>query len=87
MTITEVAISWTFLNKQVSTSQVLRVTNAFGNEFGLEEQSKRILAPPVKQDAVYAMVDVSMILSRQGWKETKLGRCLSPLTAYRMDQL
>ena len=64
----------TFLNKQVSASQVLRVTNAYGAEFGLEDQSKRTLAPPVKQETVYAMVDGSMILSRQGWKETKLGR-------------
>jgi hypothetical protein len=64
----------TFLNRQVSTSQVLRVTNAYGQEFDLESQSKRTLALPVKQEAVYAMVDGSMILSRQGWKETKLGR-------------
>jgi hypothetical protein len=52
----------------------LRVTNAYGIEFGLEEQSKRTLAPPVKQEAVYGMVDGSMILTRDGWKETKLGR-------------
>ncbi len=64
----------TFLNRQISTSQVLRVTNAYGKEFGLEDQSKRTLAPPVKREAVYAMVDGSMILSRGGWKETKLGR-------------
>lgn len=64
----------TFLNRQISTSQVLRVTNAYGTEFGLADQSKRVLAPPVKQEAVYAMVDGSMILTRGGWKETKLGR-------------
>lgn len=64
----------TFLNRQVSTSQVLRVTNAYGAEFGLEDQSKRTLGPPVKQEAVYGMVDGSMILTRGGWKETKLGR-------------
>jgi len=64
----------TFLNRQISTSQVLRVTNAYGMEFGLEDQSKRTLAPPIKQEAVYAMVDGSMILTRMGWKETKLGR-------------
>lgn len=64
----------TFLNRQVSTSQVLRVTNAYGHEFGLDDQSNRTLALPVKKEVVYAMVDGSMILTRQGWKETKLGR-------------
>jgi hypothetical protein len=63
-----------FLNKQVSSTQVLRVTNAYGQEFDLEDQSKRTLPPPVKQETVYAMVDGSMILTRKGWKETKLGR-------------
>lgn len=40
----------------------------------MEDQVKTHLGAPAKQEVVYAMIDGSMILSRQGWKETKLAR-------------
>lgn len=63
------------LGQQVSAAQVHRVVQAYGPAFGMEEQAKRTLPPPVKEEVVYAEVDGSMILTReQGWKETKVGR-------------
>ena len=62
------------MGQEISSAQVFRVTNAYGSELGITEQSERSL-PPVQQDeTVYAEIDGSMILTREGWKEVKLGR-------------
>jgi hypothetical protein len=62
------------MGQEISSSQVFRVTNAYGAELGIAEQAERSLAPPQQNEVVYAEMDGSMILSREGWKEVKLGR-------------
>lgn len=62
------------MGQEISSSQVFRVTNAYGAEFGIDEQAERSLAPLQQEEVVYAEMDGSMILSREGWKEVKLGR-------------
>jgi len=70
-----------FLNIEVSVMQVHRVTDTYG---GLLEQEAMLSQKPeaavsVKQgEAVYAMTDGSMLLTREdGWHEVKLGRIFS----------
>jgi hypothetical protein len=71
-----------FLNVEVSVMQVHRVTDTYG---GLLEQQATAARPPSEtavtvrpQEASYAMIDGSMILTReQGWQEVKLGRIFS----------
>ncbi|WP_339698429.1 hypothetical protein [Algoriphagus aquimarinus] len=53
---------------------MFRVTNAYGSELGIAEQSNRSLAPVQQKEVVYAEMDGNMILTRAGWKEVKLGR-------------
>ena len=62
------------MGQEISSAQVFRVTNAYGAELGIDEQAERSLAPLQQQEVVYAEMDGSMILSREGWKEVKLGR-------------
>lgn len=62
------------MGQEISSAQVFRVTNAYGAELGIQEQAERSLAPASRQEVVYAEIDGSMILSREGWKEVKLGR-------------
>lgn len=60
--------------QKVGSTQVFRVTNAYGSELGMSDQSERSLPPVQKEEVVYAQNDGSMILTRDGWKEVKLGR-------------
>jgi hypothetical protein len=62
------------MGQEISSSQVFRVTNAYGAELGIDEQAERSLSPVGQDDVVYAEIDGSMILTREGWKEVKLGR-------------
>lgn len=62
------------MGQEISSAQVFRVTNAYGAELGIDEQAERSLPPAQQQEVVYAEIDGSMILSREGWKEVKLGR-------------
>lgn len=62
------------MGQEISSAQVFRVTNAYGAELGIDEQSERSLAPVGQGEVVYAEIDGSMILTREGWKEVKLGR-------------
>ncbi len=62
------------MGQEISSAQVFRVTNAYGAELGIDEQSERSLAPVSQGEVVYAEIDGSMILTREGWKEVKLGR-------------
>lgn len=60
--------------QEISSAQVFRVTNAYGGEFGIDEQVERSLSPVQKDEVIYAEIDGSMVLTREGWKEVKLGR-------------
>lgn len=62
------------MGQEISSAQVFRVTNAYGVELGIDEQAERSLAPVGQDGVVYAEIDGSMILTREGWKEVKLGR-------------
>ena len=63
-----------FINLEVSSTQVHRVTNTYGEQIGKEEDTGRNL-PLVLNEVLYAQADGSMILTRDdGWKEVKLGR-------------
>ncbi len=70
-----------FLSVEVSVMQVHRVTDTYGElleqQAILDQQTEEVTA--VKSDeALYAMVDGSMILTREeGWQEVKLGRLFS----------
>lgn len=62
------------MDLEVSSAQVYRVTNVYGSELDMSDQSERSLAPLQRQEVLYAEADGSMILTRDGWKEVKLGR-------------
>jgi hypothetical protein len=62
--------------------QVHRVTDTYGKALEQEDElndTPDLVLPPLKEEeAVYAMVDGSMILVRErGWQEVKLGRLFS----------
>jgi hypothetical protein len=64
-----------FLNIEVSSSQVHRVTDTYGQEIGKTVHEHTTLTPLKKEETLYIEADGSMILTReQGWKEVKLGR-------------
>ena len=62
------------MGQQISSAHVFRVTNAYGSELGIAEQAMRSLAPVQQKEVIYAEMDGSMIQTRAGWKEVKLGR-------------
>lgn len=64
-----------FLEIEVSSSQVHRVTDTYGKEIGKTVNEHTTLTPVKKDEMVYIEADGSMLLTREeGWKETKLGR-------------
>jgi hypothetical protein len=67
-----------FTGVDVSVMQVHRVTDTYGNlleQEAVKEQSYDDVLELRPQEALYAMVDGSMILTREeGWNEVKLGR-------------
>lgn len=67
-----------FLNVEVSVMQVHRVTDTYGNLLEQEAMLNQERQAPVAlkpDEAVYAMTDGSMLLTREdGWNEVKLGR-------------
>jgi len=63
-----------FMDLEVSSAQVYRVTNAYGSGLDMGDQSERSLPPLQEGEVIYAEADGSMILTRDGWKEVKLGR-------------
>lgn len=63
-----------FMGLEVSSAQVYRVTNVYGAELDMADQSERSLPPLQRQEVLYAEADGSMVLTRDGWKEVKLGR-------------
>jgi len=74
-----------FLDLTVSTAQVYRVTDAYGEGSGKVVDASRALEPVKKDEVLYVQVDGSMVLTREdGWKEVKAGRiftsgsCIDP---------
>ncbi len=64
-----------FLDIEVSSSQVHRVTDTYGKEAGRTVNEHTILTPLQKEETLYIEADGSMLLTREnGWKEVKLGR-------------
>lgn len=66
----------TFINVEVSSSQVYRVADLYGAVLQ-DDDSKdaRLLSPVSPQEVLYAQADGSMLLTREeGWSEVKLGR-------------
>ena len=64
-----------YLDVQVSSAQIHRVTDVYGSEVGKTVNEHTILTPPTKEEALYIEADGSMVLTREGgWKEVKLGR-------------
>ena len=67
-----------FINVDVSVMQVHRVTDTYGSlleQEATKEQSDNEVLELKPAEAIYAMVDGSMILTREeGWSEVKIGR-------------
>jgi Uncharacterised protein family (UPF0236) len=64
-----------FLDVQVSSSQVHRVTDCYGQQLSTTVNEHTTLTPLKKQEVLYVEADGSMLLTREeGWKEVKLGR-------------
>lgn len=64
-----------YLNVEVSSTQVHRVTDVYGKEVGNALNSQPILTPAKSDEVLYVQADGSMILTREeSWKEVKLGR-------------
>lgn len=65
----------TFMNIEVSPSQVYRVTDLYGKELGKSCSNSRTMLPVKQEEILYVEADGSMILTRDdGWKEVKVGR-------------
>lgn len=64
-----------FINVEVSSTQVYRVADLYGNKVGESLNNERLLEPVRNKEVLYVQADGSMILTRdKGWSEVKLGR-------------
>ena len=64
-----------FLDIEVSSSQVHRVTDTYGKEAEKTVNEHATLTPLKKEETLYIEADGSMLLTREeNWKEVKLGR-------------
>lgn len=64
-----------FINIEVSTTQVYRLTDKYGKEVEKDVNNERTLIPLKKDEELYVQADGSMLLTREeGWKEVKVGR-------------
>lgn len=64
-----------FTGVEVSTAQVYRVTDLYGEQIGKTVNEQPALTPLKKDEVLYAQADGSMVLTREdGWKEVKVGR-------------
>ena len=66
----------TFINVEVSSTQVYRVSDLYGEALKQDvAKDDRLLSLVSSQEVLYAQADGSMVLTReQGWNEVKLGR-------------
>lgn len=65
------------LDVEVNAMQVYRVTDTYGamlEEVAQQEEVAADILETKPGEVVYAMVDGTMVLTRQGWSEVKLGR-------------
>ena len=74
-----------FTAVEVSTTQLYRVTDYYGQQLNKTVNQERTLTPLRQEEVLYVQVDGSMLLTReQGWSEVKVGRyfkssdCLHP---------
>jgi len=64
-----------FMHVEVSSAQVYRVTDLYGETLGKTDTTTRTLLPVKQEEILYVEADGSMILTREdGWKEVKVGR-------------
>jgi hypothetical protein len=64
-----------FISVEVSSTQVYRVADYYGNKLTGALHEHRILEPLTNKEVLYAQADGSMIQTREdGWNEVKLGR-------------
>lgn len=67
-----------FTAVEISTAQLYRVTDYYGERLSETVNAEQTLAPVQKEAVLYVEVDGSMLLSReQGWSEVKVGRCFT----------
>lgn len=77
------------LNVEVSAMQVYRVTDSYGAKLEEDAQEEKVATDILevkKEEAVYAMVDGTMILTRKGWNEGKLGRIFRAMDCMEQSQ-
>ncbi|MEJ7739200.1 MAG: UPF0236 family protein [Chitinophagaceae bacterium] len=76
-----------FINVEVSTTQVYRLTDKYGKEVEKEVNKERTLTPLKKDEVLYVQADGSMLLTREeGWKEVKVGRLFKSSDCIHADQ-
>lgn len=64
-----------FTAVEVSTTQLYRITDHYGEQVSEKVNEERTLTPLRKEEVLYVEVDGSMLLTReQGWSEVKVGR-------------
>lgn len=64
-----------FMDVQVSTTQIYRLTDKYGTEVEKDVNKQAILPPLKKQEVLYVQADGSMLQTREeGYKEVKVGR-------------
>ena len=64
-----------FINVEVGTTQVYRLTDLYGAEAGKTVNETRTLTPVKREEVLYVQADGSMLLTREnGWSEVKVGR-------------
>ena len=75
-----------FTGVQVSTAQVYRVTDLYGEQMGKTVNEQPTLTPLKKDEVLYAQADGSMLLTREdGWKEVKVGRFFKSSDCIHVD--
>lgn len=77
-----------FMNVEVSSAQVYRVTDLYGGELGKTATAARTMLPVKQEETLYVEADGSMILTREdGWKEVKVGRLFKSGDCTKTDGL
>ena len=75
-----------FLSHQISTAQIHRVTDTYGEQIGKTSMTDRTLSPLSCKDTMYTEVDGSMVFTREeGWKEVKVGRIFKGSDVIKAD--
>ncbi len=76
-----------FIDVDVSTTQVYRLTDKYGKEVEKDVNKERTLTPLKKDEVLYVQADGSMLLTREeGWKEVKVGRMFKSSDCIHADQ-